>query len=214
MPTRRDIQYEISPKKLQEGDRWLSVSIKNMRKKELRGIDVRLNSMDTYSIEVLETNRFVPELGPGEETTVFYRVACRSPGNVYLSIDGFENGQGFYWESPSRTIVVGEPRGELVSVFATTKTRFVIGDKITAEATVKSNLDTKGLKLDVWTEAPDETIDEIKSFELEDLEPNKTKIYKCDFEPSLEGLYVVNAELFDGLKRLGHKADYVYVAKA
>ncbi len=211
MQKKRNLKYKIKPKSIGSGDRWIDFEFSNQGDQDLTGLVVRLNSQDTFGITIIEGNRYVPVLKSGEKTTVFFRILANAGTRLYVSIDGFKDGSPFYWESPSRYISVGKPEAELMNLFAMTKPRFIIGDKIRVEASVRSNVMTEGLSLEFWTEDPDENIEEVKSIDTGTIDPGQMKVFSGEFTPDKEGIYTIDTYLYDGTRRLGHKTDFVYV---
>ena len=123
------IEYEISPKSVRGGRSWLTVRIENISEDPLTGLNVRLNSLDTYAIEVMQDAELVSSLAPDEEEELHFQVAAQRSGGVYISVDGRWAGEPFHWESPSRRIAVGDELAELVSVFVLSEPQPRRGDR-------------------------------------------------------------------------------------
>jgi hypothetical protein len=58
MPIKQPIQYDINPKNIDVGTRWLALTLRNIGTEDLALLDVRLNSLDAYSINVYGSNTF------------------------------------------------------------------------------------------------------------------------------------------------------------
>jgi hypothetical protein len=54
MAFRYPIEYEIEPTEINVGTNWLTIRLKNIGSKDLSGLDVRLNSFDTYNLMALD----------------------------------------------------------------------------------------------------------------------------------------------------------------
>lgn len=211
MPRKRDIAYEITPQSVDVGQRWITVRIQNKSDKTMTNLDVRLNSQDTFGLEVIEPYRFVPVLNSGEEQYFYFRISASLTTGVYLSIVGEKNSLPFYWEMPTQYIRISEEPAELLSLFAVSEPRVILGTTITCEAAVKSFTPTKDLIVDVWTEGPDGLIEDLDSIKTGDLEAGQTKVFSTQFKPDKTGVYTVHAELYDGVRRLGKQIDYVTI---
>ena len=113
MTTRHPIEYELDPKHLESGLRWVELRIKNVGEKTLAGLEVRLNSSEAYSLDVQGSGTHVALLRSGEETIHPFQVMANLTDKLYVSIDGYQEDGRFHWESPGIRIVVGEPVAEL-----------------------------------------------------------------------------------------------------
>ncbi|MBN1815680.1 MAG: hypothetical protein JXA14_27850, partial [Anaerolineae bacterium] len=100
MPTRYPIEYELEPKTISMGARWLTLTIKNVGDENLIGLDVKLNSLDAYSISVYSAGQYVTSLKPGQEFVAPFRVLVHATDFVYASIDGLQETKVLHWESP------------------------------------------------------------------------------------------------------------------
>ena len=212
MAIRREIEYDVRPRTLNAGQRWLSISIKNIGATTLSNIDVRLNSLDTYGLEVPQGSLFLPLLAPGEERELSYNTRMVATTSVYITMSGMKGEEGFYWESAPIRIQLATDVAEVVSVFAQRKDNILVGDTINCEATVKARTSFPGpLTLDVWAESPDGQVEEIKTLSVESMPPKKTEKYKVTFSPGESGLYSIHAELYNNLERISKQEDIVLV---
>ncbi len=121
MATRFPLEYEIKPKSVPAGMRWLTLRLKNIGTEPLTGLDVRLNSLDAYSISVYGTSSYIAVLSLGEEQLIPFQVAANGTTSVYATVDGWQDGDTFHWETPGMLVIVGEEAAELVSLFAMTE---------------------------------------------------------------------------------------------
>jgi hypothetical protein len=206
------IEYEINPISVRGGRAWLTVKVKNISEDPLTGLNVRLNSLDTYAIEVIEDAELVSSLAPDEEEKLHFQVAAQRSGGVYVSVDGRWAGEPFHWESPSRRIAVGEELAELVSVFALSEPHPRRGEPVTIEATLRGLTMSGGLILEFWADTPSGESISVDKTATDVLNPGETATYKSDeFVPEEEGIYVLHAYLFDNTRRIGHETDYLSI---
>jgi hypothetical protein len=212
MTAKFPLQYEIDPDSVRAGRSWLAVSLSNVSEDALTGLNVRLNSRDTYAINVLEDAQFLSALEPDEGEELHYQVAAQRSGGLYISVDGRWAGEPFHWESPSRRIVVGDQLAELVSVFALSDRHPRIGEPVTVEATLRGLTTGSGLILEFWVETPSGESVSVDKTETDLLNPGEVATYKADeFVPEEEGIYVIHAYLFDDTTRIGHETDYLSI---
>ena len=148
MVIRYPVEYRLSPSKIPQAMRWLTLTVKNVGEKGLTALDVLLNSLDEYALRVIGTGMYVTRLDPGEETVRAFRVTADLSGRVYASVDGWRDGDQFHWESPGWLITVGEEVAELVSVFALSEPYPPPGRKLRCQATVRGLKDSEAATLE------------------------------------------------------------------
>jgi hypothetical protein len=211
MPTKYPIEYELRPKAISMGARWLTLTIKNIGNENLIGLDVKLNSLDAYSISVNGDGKYVTSLKPGEESVVPFQVLVNSSDFVYVSIDGMQETSVLHWESPRIRLALGENKATLVSLFALTKPYPPRGERIQIEATLQGAAELQDLCLEFWTQTPGEDFKELGTIQPKNLTEKERARYTVEFVPDEEGMYTVYAYLYDGTKRIGHELEQVYV---
>ena len=214
MPIRYPIEYELTPREIKPGMHWLTLKVKNIGDEPLTALDVRLNSFDTYSIRVTEPSTYVAKLRPGEEEVRAFQVTADMTGRVYASIDAHQEGEAFHWETPGILVTVGEEVAELVNVFAVTAPYPPPGEKIRCESIVRGLDESEGLMLEFWVQPPEGEFEQLTALKTNELQPGEEEIYPVEFSPEMEGSYTVHAYLYDGVRRIGHEMDYVYVIEA
>ena len=214
MATREPFRYELTPRAVVEGKNWLTVTLENVGAETLKGLHVKLNSLDVYSVEVLTDGAFVPLLDPEAREVIPFRVSTRVSGSVYLSVDGDQNGESFHWESPDLTLTVGEEVAELVSVLTLAEPEPALGDVIRCEAAIRGRLQSDGLQLEFWAETPTGVFEELAIVETKALSPQEEARYVAEVEASEEGPYTIYAYLYDGTTRIGRKMETVRVGDA
>jgi hypothetical protein len=212
MAAKLPVAYEINPKSVQVGISWVTVSLKNVSQDPLTGLNVRLNSLDTYAIDVQEDARFVSSLAADEGEEFHYQVAAQRSGSLYISADGRWAGEPFHWESPPRRIAVGAELAELVTVFGLSEPYARPGETLTIEAVLRGLTTTSGLILEFWVETPSGESLSVDKTATDLLNPGQVETYKADFVPEEEGIYVIHAYVFDDTRRIDHKRDYLSIA--
>lgn len=214
MAIRYPIEYDLSPRKVEAGRRWLTLNLKNIGTKDLTLLDVRLNSLDVYALNVLDTGKYIPSLVPNEEKKIPFQVSADISSQVYVTINGLENSSPFYWESPAMILAVGQEVAELTSVFAMTAPYSLIGKTIHCEATVRSLTHNRGLNLQIWASTPSEEFIELLDVETDELPAGEVERYTTEFTPEERGMYTIYAYLYNNGNRIGRRLDEVYVQQA
>jgi hypothetical protein len=214
MPTQYPIEYKLEPKTISMGARWLTLTIKNIGDENLIGLDVKLNSLDAYSISVSGAGHYVTSLKPDEEFVAPFQVLVNSTAFVYVSLDGMQETRALHWESPRIRLALGESKATLVSLFALTKPYPPRGERIQVEATLQGTAGSVDLRLEFWAQTPGEEFKELGMVQPKDLAEKERARYTVEFVPEEEGMYTVYAYLYDGAKRIGHELEQVYVGDA
>jgi hypothetical protein len=214
MPIRYPIEYELSPNYVEPGWRWLTLSLKNIGPDELTGLDVQLNSLDSYNLRPMGTGAYIAELGPNEERVHPFQVAANHTASVYVSVDSLRDAEPFHWESPTTLIAVGQDLADLVSLFAMSEPYPPVGEKVRCEATVRGLTRTPGLRLEFWVNTPAGEFEALSEIETKRLEAGEEAIYAAEFTPQEEGLYTVYAYLFDGIRRIARRTEHVSVRES
>lgn len=214
MAIKYPLEYELTPKSVDTGTRWVTLQLKNLGDQRLTGLDVRLNSLDAYSISVLGTGSYIATLDPGDERDIPFQLSANRTGSLYVTIDGWEDGDRFHWESPSIAIAVGREVAEIVSLFAMTEPYSLIGEKIRCEATIRGLIESEGLDLEFWADTPGGEFEELAIVETKELGVGEEATYSAEITPEEEGLYTIYAYLYDGVRRIGREVENVYVREA
>ncbi|MFP4395973.1 MAG: hypothetical protein ACLFTI_11985 [Anaerolineales bacterium] len=211
MATRFPLEYEINPKSVPAGMRWLTLRLKNIGAEPLTGLDVRLNSLDAYSINVYRTGSYVAVLSPDEERLIPFQVAANGTTSVYATVDGWQDGDTFHWETPGMLITVGEEAAELVSLFAMTEPYPALETTIRCEAVVRGLNPSGGLTLEFWADTPSGEFEELASVETKALDAGEEARYSAEITGSEKGSYTIYAYLYEGVRRIGRKMEHIYV---
>lgn len=212
MPIKEFIQYDLAPRAFTKGVYWLTLRLKNLGNSTLTDLDVRLNSLDTYSIRIFDTGSFVPQIDSGEEEVRHLQASVQSTAEVYASLDGRRNGEPFHWESAGIRLVVDEQPAELVSLFALTEPHAMLGEPITCEATVRGLTATVSLVLEFWVETPRGELRSLAKEGVGKLAEGQERRYRFEITPDEGGIYILHAYLYEGAWRIGHQVEYLSIA--
>jgi len=210
MRTRYPIEYELKPDNIATGTHWMTLSLKNVGTEALTGLDVRVHSFDPYSISVLGTGKYVALLNANQNTLLSFQVSASSTTSLYISVDGWKDGELFHWESPYIAVTVGKNVAELVSVFAMTDPYPALRQKINCEATIRGLTESEGLRLEFWADKPSGKFEELARVETKALSPRERATYSAEFTPEEEGMYTIYAYLYDNGERIDRETEYVY----
>lgn len=210
MATRYPIEYDLRPKTMPTGRRWMTLTVKNIGVQPLTGLDVRLHSLDPYGITIFGTGEYIPILGQDEERLVTYQVSASSPTSLYVSIDAWQDGRPFHWESPYLSVIVGERVAEIVNAFAMTAPYAALEEKIDVEATVRAEADIDGLTLEFWADTPSGEFKQLGSTQTKSMKSGEEATYSAEFTPEEDGSYKVYVYLYDDGRRIDREIDYVF----
>ncbi len=208
---RKDIEFELTPEVVDVGERWVTLTLKNVSQIALRNLDIHLNSVDTLGLEVKDSPRYISLLLPDDEINLYFRVNVHFSTRVYISMTGHRDDELFYWETPTILLKVSTQVAEIISFFATRAPQPIIGNTLKCVALLSARDHVEDLDLETWIEAPDGEIEEVEVISLGKLDPDELKEHVSEFVPETKGIYTVRAQLFKGIKRLSSKTDYVYV---
>ena len=208
------LEYEITPTSTDTGREWITLRLKNIGVEDLTALDVKLNSLDAYSIGVLGTGSYISILKQNEEREIPFQISANRTGSLYITLDGWKDGERFHWESPGILVTVGKEVAELTSLFAMTEPYSLIGEKIRIESTLRSLTQSTGLSLEIWADSPSGEFEELAIVETKSLDAGEEATYSAEITPDEEGLYTVYAYLYDNARRIGREVEYVYVREA
>jgi len=204
-------EYSITPEKVEPGTHWVSIHLKNIGKKPLMNIDVRMISNDPLRIRALDRGGYINMLNPGEERVVPVQIEANRGTWVYLHVEYWLEEALIHWESPNVWIKVRRDPARIMTLFSMEGPDYNIADEAKMEATIVANLPTDMIRMDFWVETAD---GEFESFETIDIDPMETGEYKkitTKFVPDKEGLYSIYAYLFDGNRRVDRKINQIRV---
>jgi hypothetical protein len=211
MAVKIPLEYELTPTEIRTGTRWMTLRLKNIGTLPLTALDVRLNSLDAYSLAVYGTGDYVASLDPGDEHLVAFQVVANATTNVYVTAEGWQDGVLFYWESPYIWIRIGEQVAELANLFAMTEPYPPVGKALRCEATVRGMAPSEGLTLEFWANTPTGRFEELASIETKALSLGEEARYAAEITPEEKGSYTIYAYLYDDGRRLDRQTERVYV---
>lgn len=211
MAIKYPIEYELVPTSIDTGRNWVTLNLKNIGNQDLIGLDVNLNSLDAYSVSALGTGSYVSSLKADEEQAIPFQLSANRTASLYITIDGWRDGNRFHWESPGILVTVGSDVAQLVSLFAMTEPYPILGQKVRCEATVRSLTESGGLTLEFWADMPSGEFEELASVETKALAPDEEATYSAEVTPDEEGLYTIYAYLYDGANRIGRRIEHIHV---
>lgn len=213
MPTKSPLEYQLEPKEIDAGVRWLTLTLGNISDEDLRSLSVQLNSTDTYQIDVHGTGSFVPILRPNEYQDLPFQVTAQGTTKLYASVDGWRGDEDFHWESPGIRVVAGAEVAELVSLFALTEPYPTLGTPVTLEARIRGLAYNQGLGLEFWAETPDDKVVSIAKMPTDPIPEDETATYTVEFTPEQEGIYTLHAYLFAAVRRIDHAVEHLSITR-
>lgn len=206
------IEFNLNPQIAeQSGTYWVTLVVKNIGRKTLSSLDVRLNSLDSYAITIHGRGKFIPILTPKEDENVFFQIEANNSANLYITINGKEGNNHFHWESPSIKFKVGLEVAELRSVFIVTEPYPPFGKNLTCEVTITGNKESEGLTLEYWWEYPSGKVEELGKVKTKRLIPGEVARFTMEVKPGEEGRYRIHVYLYDKTRRIGYDNDTVWV---
>lgn len=207
-----NFEFDLSPKKIDSGDNWLRVHLKNMGNETVNNLELQLHSLDTYCIVVEGMGEFVPTLMPDEEAIRTFRVSANFSTDLYASVTGLkENGNRFTSESQRFMVKVGLADADLVSMFALTEPYTPMGKVVKVEARIKCNKSVKDLDLVFRAETVLGRPKEIQRIAIKQLSTGQEVRYTTEVTPTESGYYTIDAFLYHRWRRIGHKSTNMWV---
>jgi hypothetical protein len=211
------IEYELNPTEMNKGRQWIKLTLKNVGNKTLKGLSVEMHSLDTFYLTPLffpfGIGHYIEELQPDEERQEVFQVDAQGSADVYATISARRDGDYFSWESGWMHISLSEEKAEIGRLLVLSHPYTTIGKTLSAEATVKGLRKGTGLKLEFWVETPSGKFEEQATLDIKELSVGEEARYSAEFTPKEVGAYNIFAYLYDGWRKIGHKADSVYAQK-
>lgn len=205
------IECELKPREMDKGVHWITLSLKNIGKQELTALDINLNSLDSYGLTVYGTGKYLTSLKPNKKEVVPFQVSASRSTSVYITIDGWKNGETLGWEAPYIRIKVGKEEAELASLFALTEPYPPVGKVIRVEANIRGLAESEALSLEFWADSPSGEFKELAILGTKKLKKDEEARYAAELTPAEAGLYTIHAYLYDGTRQIGHQTDHVWV---
>jgi hypothetical protein len=208
------IEYELKPKSIDQGVHWVILSLKNIATYTITNLDVNLNTLDSFSLKVLGTGKYLADLKPNEVEVIPFKISGTETTRIYVTLKGWMERIGhklFSWESPWITVKVGRKQAELKTVFAMTAPYPPLGKNIKVDATLEGFEKSEGLSVELWIHTPTGNFKQLAKIETKNLSPGEEAKYSAEFNPEEKGLYTIHAYLYDNSRRIGHEVDNVLV---
>jgi hypothetical protein len=212
MPNKHPIRYELTPRAINPGMSWVTLTLENIGEETLESLAVNLVSLDTHSIMVLGTGVFILSLAPGEAQSRHFQISAETTGKLYVSVEGRKGDEPFSWESPDLTLTVAGQPAELVRFVTATAPRALLGEPLVFEATVRGLIKSVNLVIELWVETPSGESLSLAKEGLGVLEEGEEVRPTVEFTPEEEGLHVLHAYLYQGARRIGHQVEYLSIA--
>ncbi len=213
MPKRDFIQYDLIPQTLRPGTRWLLLHLENVGEADLTNMQVQLNSLDTYAVDVHGTGSYLEALRVGEEQAIPFQVTLQGRGNVYASVDGWKDDERFHWESLSLLLLTDAELAEIASFTPLTDPYPTLGTEVTVEAVVRALAPTHNLVLEFWVDTPSQTQLSLAKEGTGLLEVGEEERYRASWTPEEEGIYTLHAYLYDRTRRVDHSVAHLSVTR-
>lgn len=204
-------EYTITPETVEPGTHWVSIHLKNIGKKPMMNLDVRMISNDSLRIRTLDRGGYVNMLNPGEERVIPVQIESNRGAWVYLHVEYWLDVELFHWESPNVWIKVRRDPARIITLFSMEGPEYKIDELASIEATIIANLPTDTLQLDFWLETADGDFESFKTIDVGPLDTGEYKKITTKFVPEMEGLYSIYTYLFDGNRRVDRKIEQVRV---
>lgn len=205
------LEIEMVPKEIDTGTRWVTLRLKNIGKKNLRNLDVQLNSRDTFFLRPLSPSKFIFELPPGEEEWLSYQISAEGSADLYVTIDGYEEDKFFTFESPNINLKVIGQLAELQSVLAITEPYPPLGETMKCDANIIALEDTEELNLEFWIDTPSGEFKSLGDIQTKEFKPGEEATYSTEVTPKENGVYTIHAYLYYDNTRIDHETDVIHV---
>jgi hypothetical protein len=208
-------EYELTPREIDVGTNWITLTLKNIGDEALQYLDIQLHSLDTHNLTVYGMGLFggghyVPLLESNEERELVFRVNAVGSAIVYVTIKASGTRRHFTWDSGWMNVKISEEKAEIGLFLVLANPYSRIGRTISAEATLKGLRENAGLILEFWVETPSGTSEQQASMEITHLPVGEEARYTVEFTPQETGVYTIYAYLYDGWKRIGYKTEDIY----
>lgn len=213
MPTKSPFEYELTPPEVDAGVCHVTLRLLNIGNIDVHDVTIRLNSTDTYQIAVHGTGTHLPVLRVNDFQNLSFQITAQGTAQLFASVDGQRNGESFHWESSGIRVVVGQDVAQLVSLFALTQPYPTLGSAVRVEATIRALAYNQGLGLEFWADTPENTVISIDKIPTDPIPEGEIARYTAEFSPNIEGIYILHAYLFAGVRRIDHAVEYVSITR-
>jgi len=211
MPIKDNIRYEINPREIEEGRKWVTVTLENNFLDRIMAVSIELYSTDSMAINVIGSGEFVPLLEHNEETIIPFQLVASKTTELYITVEGTKDGTPFYWVSPFMTIQVGAPVAEIASLFVLTEPYPILTKELEAEATIIANTRVVDLRARFWVDTPRGEYLQVSEDRIFSMEKDEVETVSATYLTDEEGLHRFYVYLYDGTELLDKETDTVVV---
>lgn len=213
MEVKYPIEYEVEPERLEEGNHWLTVKLRNVGDEDLKLVKAQLNSLYSSNFIVDGLPKSFMELKRNETEEVPFEVTAFKTGDISVSLVAHRGmgGPPFYWESSPIPVVVGREKAELKSMFILTHPHVKLGETLEVEAMVHSVEDDEGLTVEFWIQTLGGPTVALKKVELKGLSAGEDEQAFASLKVERKGYHTVHAYLYDETGRIDYKSDTILV---
>lgn len=205
-------EYGIAPRSIEEGDGKITLHLKNIGTKDLTDLEVRLHSLDTFYLLVIDPRVNLQKLEPGEEKTIDFKVKAKNTTDVLVQIEAKEEEGGIInWESPWKMIRVKKQGAEIISMIITDYD-VKKGQKIQVETKLRGAFDTGHIySIEVYVDTPEGEYKNIGKFQTKKIKPEEIVRYSVDYVPKEPGMYAFYSYLYEGENKVGRTRQVLFV---
>ena len=207
-------EYSITPETIEPGTHWVSIHLKNIGKKPMMNLDVRMVSNDPLRINTVDRGGYINMLNPGDERVVPVQIEANRGAWVYLHVEYWLDDELFHWESPNVWLKIRRDPARIMTLFSLEGPEYSVNEKASVEATIVANLPTDPIRLDFWVEMADGKFEFFKTIDIPPMDKGEYKTITTQFVPEQEGLYSIYAYLFDGNRRVDRKIEQIRVLES
>ncbi|MBD3207564.1 hypothetical protein GF319_14630 [Candidatus Bathyarchaeota archaeon] len=213
MPVKDNVRYEIIPRKVNEGRKWITVILENKDSRDISGASVELHSTDSSAISVRSTGEFVPNISQDEEVQLPFQIDAKRTAELFIVLDGIQETRPLHWLSSFITVSVGEPRVEITSLFVLSEAYARLETELETEATLEAHTKTGNLTARFWVETPEGELLDLGEENISTMDDGEVKKVSASYVTAIEGLHRFYVYLYEGNKLLERKTDRILVGR-
>lgn len=213
MPVKQNISYDIIPREVNEGRKWITVVLENKGNKDISGASVELHSTDSSAISVRSTGEFVPNLSQDEEVQLPFQIDAKRTAELFIVLDGIQESRPLHWLSSFLTVSVGEPVAEITSLFVLTEPYARLSTELEAETTLRAHAKVGNLTARFWVETPDGDLLNLGEENISEMDEGDIETVSTTYVTAAEGLHRFYTYLYEGDKLLERKTDRILVGR-
>ena len=213
MEIKYPLEYEIDPEKIEKGNHWIIVKLKNIGKQDLKYVQVQINSLESSCILVEGLAKSIHEIKQNETEEIPFEVTGFKTGDISISMSAYPSvpGQAYYWESSPIELVVGKEIADLKSLLILSHPHTTVGESLEVEAIVQGVNQSEGLRLEFWSQTPSNNTIELNKIEIGKLLPDEEIRRLAILNVEETGFYTVHAYLYNNDGKLDYKSASILV---